>query len=92
MKERRYLANDDRTYHQSSEVPQPAPIVCSTIHAVGTAGAAFATDRCRRPLPAITRTWLLPRPARTMASSYADRRERGLREPDFRRGVVRKRW
>src|SRR6266581_7680525 len=29
---------------------------------------------------------LLPRSARMMASAYADRRERGLREPDFRRG------
>src|SRR6266568_4662783 len=29
---------------------------------------------------------LLPRSARLMASAYADRRERGLREPDFRRG------
>jgi len=30
--------------------------------------------------------WLLPRSARAMGSSYADRRERRLREPDFRRG------
>ncbi len=29
---------------------------------------------------------LLPRSARMMASAYADRRERGLGEPDFRRG------
>ena len=30
--------------------------------------------------------WLLPRPARTMAPAYADRRERRFREPDFRPG------
>src|ERR1700757_1382424 len=29
---------------------------------------------------------LLSRPTRTMTSTYADRRERGFREPDFRRG------
>jgi hypothetical protein len=46
---------------------------------------AHATHHCRRPCRRSPARALL-RPTRMMTPTYADRRERGFREPDFRRG------